>query len=155
MASLFLGMLEGMLGLNPAEQATVEPCLPAIKAIVDAINGNADDIWALNEHFCTQQTAVKRMFDDYRKIGPNISQLLGDGWVDISTTLAAAEDLKAAWTANPAVPDLIAIYNRCLPALNTIIANWPKAKPALQIIMTAVLRKGVTIEGLMDAMSRR
>lgn len=154
MASLFLGILENMLGLTESEKAIVEPCLPAAKIMVDALNAHLDDLWALNNHYVTEQTTVKRAFDDYRRLGPNLSQLLGDGWVDLATTASAVQDLRAAWQNCPAVPDIMAIYSRSAPDLDVVATHWPQVKPALMVILDAWQRRGVTVGNVVESLMK-
>lgn len=139
------------IGLTDGEQQTVDACLPDAKAMVDALNAALPDIQSANNLYQRSQTLVLRLLSDYAKCGPNISALLGNGWVDIPSVMAAVGDAKSAISADPQTMSAFEqSYNKLDPVILELVRLWPKVKPAYNAIMAALARKSQTPADALD-----
>jgi hypothetical protein len=149
--SFLIDTLYGMLGLTDAEKATVNQSLPAIQNALDLVDAHLDDVKAMQQLLVTNKKPIAQLLADWAVIGPNLSASCVDGNVDLFGTMGAYNDAKAVIAANPKnVAAVTAMYNKLLPVINGVIADWPKIKPAVTVIMGAAHRGNVSLGDVMD-----
>ncbi|HVX56460.1 MAG TPA: hypothetical protein VHA37_01900 [Candidatus Saccharimonadales bacterium] len=144
--NFLLDLVMGQLDLSDAEHAAVDAALPDLKAVVDSINDVLPDLQDGNKLYLQSQTLVLRLFTDYSKVGPSLSALLGNGWVDIPNVMAAASDAQSAVKSDPAtVKAAEALYAKLQPVVMGAYQKWPTIKPAYDAVMAALARKHMTL----------
>ena len=142
MSGFMLNMLEDMLNLTAEEKAAIEPALPHLKTVVDAVNAHQDSLEKLVPYVVRGAPVFTRILQDWRTLGPAASGLLGDAMIDVGGAVGAAKDIQATVQANQAyVNQGTALYNSLVPVINTVQAEWPKLEPAVKIITNAMGRK--------------
>lgn len=151
---LLLDTLESLLGLTAEEKAQIAPALPNLKKAVDIVDAHIDDLWALDQRFVKDQATIKAVFDEVRKLGPNLSLLLGDGWVDISASISSVESIQGTVKAYNAT-EVKALCTRLIPAIDQLVELWPKIIPALRILIAAAQRRGLTLSSALVELKGR
>jgi hypothetical protein len=140
--SMLLDAFEGILGLTDAEKADLAACLPAVQADIDAIDAQISDIIYANQIYVSYQNGiVKKLLADWQVIGPNVSALISGGYVDIAGTMAAINDAHAILST----PILVNQYQKLLPLITKLHADWPTLKKVWDIVDGALKRKGITV----------
>jgi hypothetical protein len=149
-----LDTLENLLGLTPDEKQRIAPALPALKQAVDIVDAHLDDLWGLDQHIVIDQPTIKAIFDEVRKLGPNLSLLLGDGWVDISASISSVESIQGTVKAYNAT-ELSALVKRLIQAIDQLEVLWPQVYPALAILIAAAQRRGLTVQSVIVKLKGR
>jgi hypothetical protein len=143
--SFLIDTLYGILGLTDAEKAEVNLTLPYVKNALDLVDAHLDDVKAIQQLLITNKKPIAQLLADWAVVGPNLSSATVDGPVDLFGTMGAYNDVKAVIAANPKnVAAITALYNKLLPVINGLIADWPKIKPAVTVIMGAAHRGNVS-----------
>lgn len=144
--NFLLSLLLDQLDLTKDERDAIAVALPNCKVAVDALDSSLPDIYSANHLYIGNQTLLQRLFSDVKKLGPNVSALLGDGWVDIPTTMSAAKDVEAAIQGDPATVNTVqALVGKLMPLFNTLQREWPNIKPAYDALSAALGRKGLSL----------
>lgn len=129
---------ESMLHLTDAEKATVNTALPTLADDVAAINAKQDSIRAAYDLIVKAQPVVHRILDDYKTLGPVLSDILaGNGNIfSIGGAVSAGKDIQTTIAANPVlVAEAKKLYETLLPLFQKLSNDYPKIAPALQIIV--------------------
>lgn len=143
--AFLIDTLYSMLGLTDAEQATVNAALPSIKDLLDTVDAHLSDIKAFEQLLVVNKSPINQLLTDWGTIGPNLSAAIGDGNVDLFDTMNAFNDAKNVVASNPKnVQAATDLYNKFVPLINQAIADWPAIKPAVQVIIVAVQRRGLS-----------
>lgn len=156
MSNFILGTLESLLGLSDEEKATIEPCLPFAKDMIDRIN----DVWPQVEEGANvieaNKALISRMLGDIEVLLPNASALLGEGmYIDCGGSLSKIRDLQDAVHGNPkTVANVMALYTAIEPVIVQIANEWPKVAPAYNVIIAAAARKGYSLGTFLGGLHR-
>lgn len=154
--NFLLDMALGQLDLTDAERATVEKALPDVKAVVDSLNAALPDLQDGNQFYVHSQNLILRLFTDYGKIGPSVSALLGDGWVDIPNVMSAANDAKNAVESDPKTTQHgQELYNKLQPVVIGAYKKWPAIEPAVDVIIAALKRKKLSPQMALGALLQK
>jgi hypothetical protein len=89
---------------------------------------------------------------------PNAALLLSDqGGVDIGGATAAVKDAQTAvqQTYPTVYSQVTAYYNKLLPTIEKVMAEWPKVEPAIDVVMKAMKRQGHTPHSFMAELHTR
>lgn len=149
--NFLLELALGQLDLTDQEKATVEQALPTCKDALTAINNAMPDIQVANGLYQQAQPMVLRGIADFKKAAPPLLALLGDGWVDVATLMAAYSDVKSTLQSNAITAnDVQATYNKLYPVVAQLVNDWPKIAPAYQVIMGALARKNQSLPGFVE-----
>lgn len=151
-----LSMLEGMLGLSDDEKAAIEPCLPALKTMIDQINDVWPQVQQAADLVASNKTLVDRMLDDVNTILPNASALVGGSvYIDVGGTLSKVKDLQTVVQDNPkTTQDVRTLYAAIEPVIVSISQEWPSVAPAYNTIVVAAKRKGYSLGSFLDGTHR-
>jgi hypothetical protein len=149
--SFIIDTLYGKLGLTTDQQAVVNAALPSIKDALDVVDAHLDDINTIEQLLVVNQVPIKQLLADWAVVGPNISSSIVDGPVDLFGILGAYNDAKSTIAANPKnVQAITALFSKLMPVCYQLMADWPKIKPAVQVIVNASQQGGVTVGNVMD-----
>lgn len=149
--SFLINTLYGKLELTDAEQATVNKALPLVSKLLDGFDDHLVDIEAIVQLLIKNQAMQKQLVADWTIVGPNLSAACIDGNVDLFGILGAFNDAKSVIAANPTtVQNATVHYNNLVPVVNLAVTNWPTIGPAVQIIMAAAHKSGVTADDMLS-----
>jgi hypothetical protein len=142
-----INMIEANLKLTPDEKNKFEASFPAIKDVLDTIDAHMADIVSINTFYlASQDSLVTPLLNDWGIIGPNVSALLSNGTVDIGAVIGAVNDVEQMM----ALPAVVAQYNKLLPLIARIQADWPSLMEVLDIIDAALGRKGTSLSKVLE-----
>lgn len=141
---MFVSMAEGFLGLTEDEKSKVEPALPYLKELLDALNPEWDAVQKGIDLLCKGKPVFDRLITDMRVLGPAVSTILGDGMPDMFGAMGAAKDATNTLDVNKAWTGALKADGQKFAYLAAKCQELgPKVLPALQILIAAAKRKGV------------
>lgn len=152
-----LSMLEDMLGLSDDEKDKIEPCLPALKTVIDQINDVWPQVQQAADLIANNKTLVDRMLDDMNTILPNASALVGGSvYLDVGGTLSKVKDLQNVVHDNPKnTQEVMTLYAAIQPVIVSISQEWPSVAPAYTVIAAAAARKGYSLGSFLSGVHRK